>query len=74
MNTHKVKGFDHLSRDVSSKAIISSDMSALRKRNVDKNIHAKMEHLSNRLDGFESSIDEIKNLLGTLLRNNGVKA
>ena len=74
MNYKKVKDNEHLVRDVSSNFIVNTNKSEyddyLNRRKLKQNEKNKVENLERDLSTLRSELDEIKNLLRSLVNGN----
>ena len=71
MNYKKVKDNEHLVRDVSSNFIVNTNKSEyddyLNRRKLKQNEKNKVENLERDISTLKSELDEIKNLLRSLV-------
>ena len=74
MNYKKVKDNEHLVRDVSSNFIVNTNKSEyddyLNRRKLKQNEKNKVENLERDISTLKSELDEIKNLLRSLVNGN----
>jgi uncharacterized FlaG/YvyC family protein len=75
MNYLSVEGHNHLKRDPRTNSIINTNMSEYQeyvsKRNKKSEENQKVQNLEEDLANMKSDINEIKNLLRSLVNGNG---
>lgn len=71
MEHFKVKGHDHLVRDPKTNSIINTNMSEyneyMRRKDLKNKENKKVENIEQELTHMKNDIDEIKNLLRSLV-------
>jgi hypothetical protein len=70
MNYSKVKGYDHLIRDESTKCIVNTNTmeyeNYLKMKEIKQKESQKIQKIENDLDSLKNDINDIKNLLRKL--------
>jgi conjugal transfer/entry exclusion protein len=70
MNYSRVKGYDHLIRDESTKSIINTNVSEyesyIKMKAIKEKESQKIQKIEDDLDSLKNDINEIKNLLRNL--------